>query len=327
MDRHTEILKFVTKEKRGIEIGPWHSPLAPKTEGYNCLSLDVYDATEQRKRLRELPDGQDYLADRIETVELVGSAAEIKSLVDALGELSAFDYVVSSHNIEHIPNPIKFIQGCGEVLKKGGVLSLAVPDRRVEMDYFRPFTTLAEWLEAYFYDQDRPGLTQIFESRSVVSRYKQGDELLISHSIGDDPRNVVPLPGLRGHFEWFKNSVKNKDTEYHDLHCWAFTPSSFKLLVTDLMHIRLSPFQILALSKVNGNEFYIHLQNVGYDADQRSEDEYYQERTATLHEIVNEAGSNSVRSRELEEENALLKIRITALESQAKPKRKSGCTG
>lgn len=53
MDRNSLILRFVDKEMLGVEIGPWHSPIAPKALGYDCLSLDVAD-TETLRRERPL---------------------------------------------------------------------------------------------------------------------------------------------------------------------------------------------------------------------------------------------------------------------------------
>lgn len=43
LDRYRELTKYVTKEKIGIEIGPWFSPIAPKCDGYQCLALDIFD--------------------------------------------------------------------------------------------------------------------------------------------------------------------------------------------------------------------------------------------------------------------------------------------
>ena len=56
MDRRDAILKYITKEQRGIEIGPWFNPLAPKREGYSCLALDVFDSETLRKRAVDDPN-------------------------------------------------------------------------------------------------------------------------------------------------------------------------------------------------------------------------------------------------------------------------------
>ena len=89
----------------------------------------------------------------IEDVDLVGSSTHIGELVRARGEAGTFDYVVSSHNFEHLPNPIRFLQGCAEALRPGGILSMAIPDRRACFDYFRPVTRLSDWIQAFVEDR------------------------------------------------------------------------------------------------------------------------------------------------------------------------------
>ena len=150
MTRQQHITKYISKAMRGIEIAPWHSPIVPKREGYNCVTLDFFDTATLHQRAKDDPQVNDTLLERIEDVDIVGSAVDIKSLVEARGELGAFDYIISSHNFEHLPNPVKFLQGCSEVLKPDGMLSMAVPDKRGCFDYFKPHSTTADFIEAFF---------------------------------------------------------------------------------------------------------------------------------------------------------------------------------
>lgn len=55
---------------------------------------------------------------------------------------------------------------------------MAIPDRRACFDFFRPFSSLAAWLEAYFENRTRPtnaqilkflGWAQIFEEAKDIS--------------------------------------------------------------------------------------------------------------------------------------------------------------
>ena len=45
-DRSEKLLKFTTKEKLGLEIGPYIHSLAIKIEGYNVKILDVFTDEE-----------------------------------------------------------------------------------------------------------------------------------------------------------------------------------------------------------------------------------------------------------------------------------------
>lgn len=57
-----------------------------------------------------------------------------------------FDFVLSGHVIEHLPNPIGAIRETMRVLKPGGIFLLAVPDMRHTHDHARPVTTLEHFL-------------------------------------------------------------------------------------------------------------------------------------------------------------------------------------
>lgn len=47
-DKRDILLEYVRKHQRGIEIGPYYTPIAPKAAGWNALSLDVFDRSKLR---------------------------------------------------------------------------------------------------------------------------------------------------------------------------------------------------------------------------------------------------------------------------------------
>ena len=202
MDRREQLLKHITKRQKGIEIGPWYAPLAAKREGYNCLSFDVFDTETLKRNAEQDPSIDNSCVSSIEAVDIVGSSTEIYDIIAARGELLTFDYILSSHNFEHLPNPIKFLQGCEKVLKPGGYLSMAVPDKRTCFDYFRPVSTLGSWLEAYTANCTRPTAFQGFEQASVHSKYSDGDEECSSFPLlTRDPNKISPQKTLKNSFE------------------------------------------------------------------------------------------------------------------------------
>ena len=69
MDRRKQLLKHITKWQKGIEIGPWFAPLAPKREGYNCLSFDVFDTETLKKSAEDDPLLDNSGVSSIETVD------------------------------------------------------------------------------------------------------------------------------------------------------------------------------------------------------------------------------------------------------------------
>ncbi len=262
VNRKEEVTKFADKDARGIEIGPWFSPLTSKRDGYNCLVLDVFDAPQLRLRAKEDPAiSKDRIAN-IEEVDLLGSSTQIEDLVAGRRELESFDYIISSHNFEHLPNPIKFLQGSGRVLKPGAMLSMAIPDKRFCFDHFRPHSTTSQLIAAYFEDRARPTLAQVFEMNSLHCRYRRGDEMQMTFTIADRLSDIVPLQTVREAFDFWLSAERTRDLSYNDAHCWTFTPRSFELIMLDLIFLGLSPLAVREISPPNGGEFYVHLQNV-----------------------------------------------------------------
>jgi SAM-dependent methyltransferase len=253
MDRIQEILKFAKKTDFGIEIAPYHSPIAPKKDGWNSLSLDVFDTERLKKNASLDPDPHVIAsAHRIEEVDIVSSAVEIEKAVTEKYGHNSFDYVISSHNFEHLPNPIKFLKGCGQVLRQNGMLSMAIPNKRKTFDFYRSQTTTAELLKLYFSNADRPDPFQIFDFRSRFSP--------------DGPANKREFStDIYEAFEGLISSLRNPDDNYIDTHVTVFTPENFLLLMLELQIIGLIPLSVVGL-KVNGIEFIVHMKNVGYQA-------------------------------------------------------------
>ena len=256
MGRKEKILARISKQDKGLEIAPYHSPLAARSEGYNVRILDVFDQDELKGRALSDPLIPDELIGAVEEVDYVGSATEIAKLIPS-EEHASFDYIVSSHNFEHLANPIKFLQGCEMLLKQGGVLTMAVPDARACFDYFRPRTVLGEWLEAYFEDRQKPSHRQLFDSRAYMSFRRKGNQE--QHAFhGDAGLNSMVLKGdLSKEFEAWK--ARADDGPYEDAHCTVMTPETLRLLLTEAQMLGLVKLDIVEISAPIAHEFYVRL--------------------------------------------------------------------
>ena len=291
MDRREQLLKHITKAQKGTEIGPWFAPLAAKREGYNCLSFDIFDTETLKKNAEADPFVDNGLVSSIEAVDIVGSSTEIYDVIAARGELLTFDYILSSHNFEHLPNPIKFLQGCHKILKPGGYLSMAVPDKRACFDYFRPLSTLGSWLEAYSNNCTRPTAIQGFEQASVHCKYSDGDEECSSFPLTTDPNKINSQKTLKNSFEIYMQRKSDKDLKYYDTHCWTFTPGSFYSIMLDTIFLQLIEFDVEEITENNGNEFYVHLRKE--ESRTFEESEFYAKRASLLRNAIDEVAYNS----------------------------------
>lgn len=74
--------------------------------------------------------------------------------VDRLSALpdGSQDFVIASHILEHLANPLAMLVDVHRVLKSGGLLVLILPDRHVTFDSERPPTSLEHLAEEYHRD-------------------------------------------------------------------------------------------------------------------------------------------------------------------------------
>jgi SAM-dependent methyltransferase len=262
MNPRETIRSLITKNGLGIEICPAHKPVAPKKEGYRCLSLDRRSREEILAQMKALYGQHPDLNQTLEEVDLKGSPGNILDLVLSGGySPERFDYIVSPHNFEHLPNPVDFFVQCRKVLKPEGQLFITMPDRRACFDYFRPFSTLAELLSAYFEKRTRPTQSQIFEHRSLNARFMRANEELTSFPLGTPPEEITPMEMLKDAFSDWKAWEESPDPLYRDAHCWTFTPASLELILDDLRFLGILDFDIIEIRQAGQdmNEIYARL--------------------------------------------------------------------
>jgi SAM-dependent methyltransferase len=272
LDRHSVLLEGITKEMLGIEIGPWHNPLVPKRAGYNSLSLDVFDGDELRSRARSDGHISNELIDKIEDVDLVGTVSDLDALAEKAGIVGKVDYIISSHNFEHTPDPIRFLQASSRILKPGGILSIAVPDKRRCFDFFRPHSTVGDFLDAFYHKRQGPSPGQIFDHFSLISVAELNGEERIAWTAPIERERVrtqEPLP----HSAF---SILNEDGEvnggaYVDAHCWTFTPASLKFVLSEIARLGLLKMRVDVVLGPNLHEIYVRLRNVPPDHERSDE--------------------------------------------------------
>ena len=101
MSRSEKLLSIVDPSMRVIELGPSHSPLAPKAEGWNVSVVDHGARDELVEKYRIHPVD----VSRIEEVDVIWTSGPLDAAFppDALG---TYDAIIASHVLEHIPDLI-----------------------------------------------------------------------------------------------------------------------------------------------------------------------------------------------------------------------------
>ena len=238
----------------GLEIGALNNP-TPLPSSLRVKYVD-YAPTEILQQYPHLSEAE---RRNVVPVSYVwsgsGSLAEICRRDD-------YDFIIACQVIEHVPNILGWIRGLFDVLKPGGVLNLAIPDRRFTFDVARKESSLGEIVEAYLLDYKRPSLRQIFDHTYGALDVKIAEPWDKEFNAANK-ENMCGPNSLQFAFDQCKRSLANNI--YYDSHCWIFTPLSFIQCVEGLMRLKLFPFFVSDISSTEsgGWEFYVSLQKKG----------------------------------------------------------------
>ncbi|MGQ0723533.1 MAG: methyltransferase domain-containing protein [Candidatus Eiseniibacteriota bacterium] len=247
LTREARILALVDRNGAGLEIGPSFRPLVPKSAGGNVKIADHADAETLRTKYREVPGA----SERIEDVDFVMSGG----LAQSIPLRSHFDWIVASHVIEHVADLVGFLSDCELLLKPGGVLALAVPDKRFCFDAARGISGLGEVMRAHAERRTKPDRHDVLDYHmNTVSR---GGVFGWHEGYGE------PLTLLYDSTEWAVAQSKRADAEFVDVHIWRFTPSSFRLVIEDLRALGEIRLREADFSDTVEHEFYVSLRTTG----------------------------------------------------------------
>ncbi|HEY8516561.1 MAG TPA: methyltransferase domain-containing protein [Candidatus Binatia bacterium] len=136
---------------RGLEIGAFDLPTVLPEHGA-CEFAD-WRSTDELVAMFAVPR------------ETIAPITHVVARGRALSEqiTTRYDYVIACHVLEHTPDPIAFLGDAGRLVRPGGIVFLAVPDKRRTADAGRPSTTLDELLERHHAGVTEPPLAQIMQ--------------------------------------------------------------------------------------------------------------------------------------------------------------------
>ncbi len=254
-DRMNYLRYGINKEAhKGLEFGALNWPV------YRPNEIDIkfvdFASTDELKR-------NTYASDPSQIVDVDYIWTGSGSLAHVVGAQEAFDFAIASHVIEHIPNVLGWLRGIREVLKHGGRLNLAIPDKRFTFDVDRKETTIAELVEADILDLRIPSVRQVFDH---VYLGKQIDPGAIWH----DERPLTSYDRMSGtnalRIAFERATEVHETATYHEAHCSVFTPASFLSLMEDATKLSLFDYYIDQFvttgpggADPSGFEFFVNL--------------------------------------------------------------------
>jgi SAM-dependent methyltransferase len=207
-------LKSFFTGRTGLEIGGPSSvfkadgllPIyayAKRVDGVNFSNSTVWENTIQEGFTYNYGDSQP-------GYQFIAEASHLPAIAD-----NTYDFLLSSHSLEHCANTIKTLNEWARVIVPGGYMIIIVPDKRLTFDHRRKTTRFAHLLDDYQKEVDESDLTHL-------------DEILSYHDIDRDPGAIDS-----GHFR--ERSLKNMENRC--LHHHIFDR---QLLIQTLKYARLN---------------------------------------------------------------------------------------
>lgn len=236
-----------TRQSVGIEIGPLANPTVRKSEGV-IYYVDYADTDFLQNRYKDDPNVD---INKIVPIDVIWGKNSLNEAIN--GRL--VDYIIAAHVIEHVPDLITWLDELHSVLRAGGQVRLAIPDKRYSFDCLRNESRLCDVLGAYL----------------VRARIPQPREILdfCLNKVGVDAggawRGEINYSKLEREFTfdgamWLAQDVIKNGT-YHDVHCWVFTPNSLAILFHELAKAGLLKFACLGFidTEYGQLEFFLTL--------------------------------------------------------------------
>lgn len=119
----------------GIEIGALCHPLPTSA---NVVYIDRFDREGLHEQYPDIP---------IEDMVIVNIVADGETL--KIFDSGSRDFIIANHFLEHCANPIKTLKNWVRVLKPGGVIFCAVPNKNECFDRDRDTTTYPHLIDEY----------------------------------------------------------------------------------------------------------------------------------------------------------------------------------
>ena len=123
---------------QGLEIGPLGRPLVLKSSE----EVKYVDHCSTEELIKKYPSTDQHISG-ICHVDLIWKDETLIKV----NSHTRVDYIVASHVIEHVPDPVGWLSEIFETLLEEGYLYLIIPDKRFTFDAFRSLNSLQQFRE------------------------------------------------------------------------------------------------------------------------------------------------------------------------------------
>lgn len=226
-----EIDNFLDISGNGLEIAPYFDPClrAPK---YNIMYTDYISNEEIQAKAAENPD----VVHSPPLIDFTWNPG--KPLKDCAPEGLSFDYALASHVMEHVPNPIGWLNNVLSILKIGGRLAIFLPSKKFSFDCYRVETQYHQLVEWWIEQPPIPTTGQLIDF--------MGNAISVYHDTVFNEEGVVvdgkPHYGDSNAIDAGVFVYQNQN--YLDVHCTVWNGSTFpdifdRIIKNGLMNVSI----------------------------------------------------------------------------------------
>lgn len=256
---HAQRLHFLSRhvaidEVVALEIGAADLPTYQRGEA----DISFLDLQSQEALTTQYESVKHRDPSRVVPIDYVSRGQPLQEVVD-----KQFSLIIANHVLEHVPDVIGWLDELAQISVAGGMLFLAIPDRRYTFDFVRRDTDLVDLLEARAKRATAPDffihLRNAYYYRPIrAPDVWEGRAADLAHQRRFDIHQAIE----------HARSGREQDA---DMHSHVFTYDSFLGLWRELEEGRLVGWELVASRDVDtgGNEFVVLLARAGapYDPD------------------------------------------------------------
>lgn len=243
-DRQRLVLDRVPyKTGKGLEMSPGARPIIDHAIGHDVIYCDKVDITDWKKS---------YYSETLASYDVIVLGDK---LLDEVFGAAEFDYIISSHVLEHIPDFIQFFISAERILRPGGRIVKLLPDKRYTFDVLRRDSTIDDIELAHQQKLRHPSMAML-------------EDWILHLDTGVTPTNIwdgsrVPTPD-RSEDE-ARKAIAATPPETADLHCFTFTPTNFRTLIDHVIAQYTPNLEVAHIGETRPytNEFLIEIRRAG----------------------------------------------------------------
>lgn len=229
---------------RGLEISPGSAPLIRREDAGDLIYCDKVGGDAWTSTYGKH-------GEMMKTDITLGTKR-----LDEVFPAAHFDYVVSSHVLEHIPDFVGFFKSVETVLKPNGDLVMIVPDKRYTFDILREPSSIEQIERAHKLQLVHPSDDMIRDFFTHIDHAATAEGLWAG--------THQPKPSFSA--DRVEERLSQINPETIDLHCWVFTPATMWTLLGYVCEVHVPSLSIVDVSDTpHGSiEFLVHMRKLGH---------------------------------------------------------------